>query len=112
VKQKGILSDFIWGPAPKPPGFNALWTKACRAGWHLPALPHASVTDHGARGASQRCPILRVGGVTISLQEKISRQHYHKKKRVGNFNRKWAVFFVKRNTLFYSVLLTSLLELA
>ncbi len=56
VKQKGILPDFIWGPAPKPPGFNALWTKAYRAGWLLPALPHASVTSHGARGASQQLP--------------------------------------------------------
>jgi len=67
VKQKGILSDFIWGPAPKPPGFNALWTKACRAGRYFPALPHASVTSHGARGASQQLPYLPGGGVTIPL---------------------------------------------
>jgi len=33
-----------------------LRTKACRAGWHLPALPHASVTSHGARGASKQLP--------------------------------------------------------
>ena len=34
--------------------------------------PHASVTDCGARVASQRCPILRAGSKIISLPYKIS----------------------------------------
>jgi hypothetical protein len=68
VKKIGLSTFFcFWGPAPKPPGFTALWLNVSRVrGWR-DTNRAAHVQHHsGARVASQHCPILRRGIFTVA----------------------------------------------